>query len=1387
MAGLPGTMRPGPARLHLAAVARGDSVPGWSSWTYFRVEDFRRPDYEVTGELDQGPWLAGGSMEALATARYYDGAALPGSPVEWRVRSGPTWWSPPGWSGWSFGAWDGGRGRAVEGAWSLEGRTDARGRHALRIGTGALALPFPVAIDVEAQVRDLDRQAGSVRLGAVVHPARRTAGIRTDRIWVRAGEELGFDVVVVDLDGAPVVGAAPVVRALLEPDSTRVGSRGVEEPAPVSCTRGDEERVAGRPVMPLRCGLRPPAPGAYRLEAEVVDARGRRSVTEVRRWVLTSTDPWVSAAPEGELVLTPDRERYRPGDTARIMIVAPFYPLEGLLTVVHHGIRGVEPLRIEGPGRVVRLPIHEEDAGGLEVRVDVSGSVGGHDGFSVRRELAVELGSRRLQVDVTPDRDVVRPGDSVVVEVAVRDADGRPAGGQVALWLVDEAILSLGGYRLGDPLESLHRFRYDSRRGVFLPQRAVRWMRRPLGPGLVSAELLDATTGSPASVLRVSVDGADRGWVQRGNLLLRDVPAGTHRLVLSRGGEPVLERTVDVPGGGLDLGTLLLGEGGERLELRIRGASGRLDALTVAAGTFEANMSPGELARLATPMAPTPTGPPVVLRRLFRALAAFEPAAELDGRGKARITVRLPDTMTRYRIMAVASQGATHFGTAEGAVTARRGLTLRASPPRFLHPGDRPELPLIVQNASDETVDAEVVARASGMELEGDRGFRVRLPAGGRTELRFPARVVRTGSADFEALAVAAVPGGERTDGMGVAVPVSPALAPGAVAVHRRLTAGDSLRLVVETPAGAYPGFGGVEVGLSTTLLQPLVEVLRSLCLQPLYWPEPTIARVLGMAALDGELESLRATDLPSPEELRARTEVDVERLVAWLRPYVYTPAAAGPERGFLSGLELVHGVHAIAVAADAGYPAAGEAVRSMGLLVRRVWKEELDREVAAQRAPTGWERATAAYALHVGMRLDAIGPGPEVALWMKELEPADLPVEALAWLLGPAAQVADSAVLRARWFRELENRALTTGATATFRQGGRVSVGSAEGDLDRLVLASDRRADAAVLAVLVEEAPDHPLVPGLVRGLLGQRDGSAAAGAHENGWVLLALGRYAAMHEAEAAELAVRTRLGGRPLGGEVRLGAAGRTGSDTVLTGPLPVPGRPISLEVTSEGQGTLYVRAGLRFAPVVSPDAPAEDQGFLVSRRYESVDEASDVRRGEDGVWRIRAGARVRVRVTFTAPARRYRVQLLDPLPAGLEAVNPRLRGTGFADDPEPPTRLEPPPGRVSAPLAASLSNFPWGWDLTDTLFRWRAWQGVWATHEELRDDRLEAYTPWLPAGTYQSTWLVRATTPGTFLAPPPRVEETEHPETFGQGRADRVVVEAGPIGWRVAPGG
>ncbi|HEY7767503.1 hypothetical protein, partial [Longimicrobium sp.] len=69
----------------------------------------------------------------------------------------------------------------------------------------------------------------------------------------------------------------------------------------------------------------------------------------------------------------------------------------------------------------------------------------------------------------------------------------------------------------------------------------------------------------------------------------------------------------------------------------------------------------------------------------------------------------------------------------------------------------------------------------------------------------------------------------------------------------------------------------------------------------------------------------------------------------------------------------------------------------------------------------------------------------------------------------------------------------------------------------------------------------------------------------------------------------------------------------------------------------------------------------------------------------------------------------------------------------------------------------------------------WWGPWFEHQNLRDDRAEAFTSLLNAGVHTYSYVARATTPGEFIVPPPRAEEMYSPETFGRGSSDRVRIQ------------
>ncbi|HEV7556717.1 MAG TPA: hypothetical protein VGO00_14730, partial [Kofleriaceae bacterium] len=186
---------------------------------------------------------------------------------------------------------------------------------------------------------------------------------------------------------------------------------------------------------------------------------------------------------------------------------------------------------------------------------------------------------------------------------------------------------------------------------------------------------------------------------------------------------------------------------------------------------------------------------------------------------------------------------------------------------------------------------------------------------------------------------------------------------------------------------------------------------------------------------------------------------------------------------------------------------------------------------------------------------------------------------------------------------------------------------------------------------------------------------------------------------------------------------------------------------LTIQKDGVGRLYYRVGMTYAPASLKLDPA-DYGFVVQRSYEAIDDPKDVARAADGSWHIKAGAKVRVRLTMVNQNRRYHVALVDPLPAGLEPMNPALAVTG-------PIPLDPN-------VQKSRGAYWW-------------WYGPWYEHQNMRDERVEAFASMLWEGVHTYDYVARATTPGNFVVPPTKAEEMYMPETFGRGASDRVIVE------------
>jgi uncharacterized protein YfaS (alpha-2-macroglobulin family) len=1262
---LPPTMNLGRADLTLETEPRGR--PGSPHHHVFQVQEFRRPEFEVAAAASEGPHLVGGHATVTISASYYAGGGLANADTSWRVASSPGAFVPPNRDGFAFGSWvpwweARPPGEGTSRVDTLPGRTDAAGKHRLRIDFDRADPPRPMNIRAEATVMDVNRQAWTSGVNLLVHPSELYVGLKSDRTFVQGGEPLLVDAIVTDLEGGAVAGRTVLLRAERLDWEQEAGNWKEKPVDPQDCP------VVSGPEA-ARCTFRTKEGGPYRITATVADDKGRKNESQLRLWVAGGPMPPRREVAQESLTLVPDRKEYRAGDTARILVLAPFSPAEGLLTLRRSGILRRERFTLTGPSHTLEIKLGEAWTPNVHVQVDLLGAAprgeaGGTVAKTARRpafavghlNVPVPPLERTLALEVTPREKALPPGGETVLDVALHDAAGNPAaGGEVAVVVVDEAVLSLTGYRLPNPVQ------------VFYAPR--------------EAGVNDHH--SRASVL--------------------------------------LARPEDV--------TLQM----ETVEVAAALPRARGGAMPVPAPTPAAQAL--DFARAAPEKKEAPA--PIRMRTDFGALALFAPSVLTDATGRAQVRLKVPDSLTRYRVMAVAVVGGRQFGSGESTLTSRLPLMVRPSPPRFLNFGDRFELSVLVQNQTDTPMTVDVAVRANNADLSAGAGRRLIVAANDRAEVRFPAAARRAGTARFQ-VGVAA---GPWTDAAEFKLPVWTPATTEAFATYGQIDQG-AMTQPVKAPAGVLPQFGGLEITTSSTALQALTDAVLYLVAYPFECAEQLSSRVIAVAALRDVLTAFQAQGLPPPEQMVAAVKRDLERLrtlqnedggfAFWRRgdeawPYV-----------------SIHVAHALARAREKGFEVPGDMLDRSRRYLKGV----------EGHIPRGYgeepRRTLIAYALYVRHRLGD-DDAPRAQRLLRESGLANLSFEAVGWLLpvlsaNPGAR-AEVAAIRTH----LANRVTETAAAAHFA----VSYG----DGAHLLLYSDRRADAVVLEALIADQPKNDLVPKLVEGLLGQRRAGRWENTQENAFVLLALDRYFNTYEKTTPDFVARAWLGERYAGEQI---FKGRTTERHHLEIPMQVladGAGPADLVLDKEGPGRLYYRIGLQYAPSDLKLAPA-DRGFTVERAYEGVDDQADVRRDTDGTWRFRAGARVRVRMTMVASARRYHVALVDPLPAGLEALNPALATTG--------TLPAAPPDQVTVLGAPGLGG-------PGRPGMWWFWTRPWFDHQNLRDERVEAFASLLWEGVYSYSYLARATTPGAFVVPPSKAEEMYHPETFGRSGTDRVIVE------------
>ena len=786
----------------------------------FRVEEYKKPEFEVLVEAPDEPIRLGEVIEVKVRATYYHGAPVtdgrvkinvqrfshtdawfPEGQWDWLYGEGYWWFGQdyrdyPGWSKWGCIAprppwWGGQRWTPPELVLEKESEIEPDGTAKVLIDTSTAKLVHG-DIDhryvISAEIVDSSRRTVVGSGNVLVARKPFSSKVWLDRGYARPGETVkaGYSARTLDGRAVKVKGEANLYRVSLDPDGN------VEEERIQSIKLEEEDQGEGE------VRFKAPSPGQYRFSVQLTDIKG--NVEEgATVFVVRNVDDDGAKSRFNPLELVLDKSEYRPGEEARILVNTKQKNSSVLLFLRTTGGSAEEMrlVQVRGKSKEVTVKLLQKDMPNIHVQAVtlVNGEV-----VSEVRQIVIPPEKRLLSVEVLPGKDRVKPGEKSTVKIRLKDQNGEPFEGTTAVTIYDKSLEAIAG---GSNVPSLRDFFWNWTRPFY--RREVRHSQSFHGSqiGKMRAPRMQ-TLGRFGNRFSVYAD-----LDARSQFLSENASFGMAKSV----GRAAPAAMAD---------------------------SMASDSLVAVNRGVEQEGGLGEA-----------EGPQVVVRSEFADLLKWAGGVTTDEKGEAEIEVEYPDNLTTWKVKIWALGKGTRVGEGSAEVITSKDLIVRLQAPRFFVEKDEVVLSAVVHNYREDAMEVEVTLELEGGVLEsiGSRGANVVIPGGGeqRVDWRVVARKEGVVMIRMKALAHGkkrVVDAVDASDAMELKFPVY---------VHGMLRTEswsrslprekDTLSIEFEVPEDRRPGQTRLEVRYSPTVAGAMIDALPYLASYPYGSTENTVNR----------------------------------------------------------------------------------------------------------------------------------------------------------------------------------------------------------------------------------------------------------------------------------------------------------------------------------------------------------------------------------------------------------------------------------------------------------------------------------------------------------------------------------------------------------------
>jgi uncharacterized protein YfaS (alpha-2-macroglobulin family) len=403
----------------------------------FYVEEYKKPEYQVTIKPAAQRVLQGNSIQAVIEARYFFGEPVAGVKVKYVVHTSQHyWWDEDEAEGDEAGG-EGGE-DSGESEYSY-GQTEQQEQEGILDANGRLTVTLPVAIDpkhndqdyrIEARVTDAANREVSGHATVLATYGSFRVSVEPTSYVFSPGQTPKVKVTAQDYDGKPIQTQAHLAANLEKWDSVTHQRTETLVTSKDATTGADGTALVELPAIT--------GSGNFEITASAETPEKRTVEGKTSVWIWNNAGEWYNRNTQAQIIA--DKKSYQVGDTAHLLLVTGLKECWAVVTAEGNSVQLRQLIHATGESFAFDLPITVKAQPNLVVSAVI---VHEDQLITAQKSLKVPLVERTLTITATPSKPRFLPGETGSFDVLAVDYKGKPVEADLSFGEVDEALYSV--------------------------------------------------------------------------------------------------------------------------------------------------------------------------------------------------------------------------------------------------------------------------------------------------------------------------------------------------------------------------------------------------------------------------------------------------------------------------------------------------------------------------------------------------------------------------------------------------------------------------------------------------------------------------------------------------------------------------------------------------------------------------------------------------------------------------------------------------------------------------------------------------------------------------------------------------------------------------------